>query len=112
MAVQLKEDSKEQPNGLGMLNDAYDTIIKAMNARPGENSEEDLEKYLRLRDSINFYIDYERKYQANLETIKKYGKNELFTIVGMNFYKNGVILTPGKPLRLVREDDNEFAISS
>ena len=107
-AVQLREESKKMPNGLNMLNDAYDKVIKAMNALPGEKSEEDLDKYLKLRDSINFYIDYEKKYQGNLETLKKYDKNELFTITGRHFYKNNVNLTPGKPLRLVREPDNEF----
>lgn len=107
-AVQLREESKKLPNGLNMLNDAYDKLIKAMNALPGENSEENLDKYLKLRDSINFYIDYERKFQGNLEALKKYDKKELFTITGRNFYKNNVILTPGKPLKLVKDPDNEF----
>ena len=107
-AVQLRDESKKVPNGLDMLNDAYDKVMKAMNALPGENSQEDLEKYLRLRDSINFCIDFERKYQRNLEDLKKYDKNELFTITGMHFYKNNVTLTSGKPLRLVKEPDNEF----
>lgn len=107
-AVQLLEKSKKQPNGLNMLDDAYDKVIKAMKALPGENSEEDLEKYLKLRDSINFCIDHERKYQRNLEALKKYDKDELFTITGMHLYENDVTLTPGKPLRLVKEPDNEF----
>ena len=107
-AVQLREESKKLPNGLNMLNDAYDKVIKAMNTLPGKNSEEDIDKYLNLRDSINFYIDYERKYQGNLETLKQYNKCELFTITGRNFYKNDVILTPGIPLKLVKEPDNEF----
>lgn len=107
-AVQLREESKELPNGLDMLNEAYDKAIKAMNALPGENSEEDLDKYLNLRDSINFYIDYEKEYQKKLEALKGYDKNELFTITGRRFYKNDVKLTPGMPLRLVRERDNEF----
>lgn len=51
---------------------------------------------------------YERKFQGNLETLKQYDKKELFTITGRNFYKNDVILTLGKPLRLVKEIDNEF----
>lgn len=107
-AARLLEESKKLPNGLNMLNDAYDKIFKAMKALPGEKSEEDLEKYLKLRDSINFYIDYERKYQGNLETLKKYDKNELFTITGRDFYKNDVALTSGKPLKLVKEPGNEF----
>ena len=107
-AVHLCEESKKLPNGLNMLNDAYDKVIKAMNTLPGENSEENLDKYLKLRDSINFYIDYERKFQRNLETLKRYDKNELFTITGRHFYKMDVILTSGKPLKLVKEPDNEF----
>ena len=107
-AVQLREDSKELPDGLGMLNEAYDKVITAMNTLPGENSEENRDKYLDLRDSINFYIDYERKYQAKLETVKGYDKDELFTITGRNFYKTDVKLAPGMSLRLVKEPDNEF----
>ena len=61
-AVHLREESKKLLNGLDMLNDAYDKIIKAMNALPGENSEENLDKYLKLKDSINFYIGYGRKF--------------------------------------------------
>jgi hypothetical protein len=79
-----------------------------MNTLPGENSEENRDKYLDLRDSINFYIDYERKYQAKLETVKGYDKDELFTITGRNFYKTDVKLAPGMSLRLVKEPDNEF----
>lgn len=107
-AVHLRDESKKLPNGLNMLNDAYDKVIKAMNALPGENSEEDLDKYLKLRDSINFYIDNERKYHGNLKALKKYDKKELFTITGMHFYKNDVTLTSGMPLKLVKEPDNEF----
>lgn len=91
-----------------MLNGAYEKVIKAMNARPGENSEEHLDKYLKLIVSINFYIDYERKFQGNLEALKQYDKKELFAISGRNFYKNDVILTPGMSLKLVKEQDNEF----
>ncbi|PWB88237.1 HIRAN domain-containing protein [Methanobrevibacter thaueri] len=107
-AKQLIEESKTVPNGLDKLKEAMNIIIRAMRALPGEESEEDIEKYLSLRDSINFYIDYENRFQANLETLKKYDKGELFTITGMNFYKNDVMLTPGKPLELVKEHDNEF----
>ena len=107
-AVHLRDESKKLPNGLDMLNDANDKVMKAMRALPGENSEEDLDKYLMLRDSINFYIDYERKYQGNIEALKGYDKNELFTITGMHFYKNDVNLAPGMPLKLVKEPDNEF----
>ena len=42
-AVHLREESKKMANGLDMLSEAYDKAIKAMNALPGENSEENLE---------------------------------------------------------------------
>ena len=34
-------------------------------------------------------------------------KDELFTIAGRHFYKNNINLTPGLPLKLVKEPDNE-----
>ena len=104
---QLLEESKELPNGLNKLKEAENKIIKAMNALPGD-SEEDINKYLRMRDSINFYIDYENKFQRNLETLKGYDKFELFTITGRKFYRNNITLTSGMPLKLVKEPDNEF----
>ena len=107
-AAHLIEESKNLPNGLEMLNDANDIVLKAMYTLPGKNSEENIEKYLNLRDSIRFYIKYEMEFQKNLETVKKYGKSELFTITGRDHYKNKVDLTPGKPLRLVREKNNKF----
>ena len=107
-AYELLEESKSLPNGLDKLKEAKDIILRSIKALPGENSEENIEKYLSLRDSINFYIDYENKFQADLETLKDYDKGELFTITGMNFYQKGVILTPGKPLELVKEHGNEF----
>ena len=105
---QLLEESKKLPNGLDKLNDAMEKITKAINARPGDKSEEKLDKYLNRRDEINFYIDYEKEYQKNVEEIKSYSKEELFTIAGRNYHKNNVELTPGMPLKLVKEPDNEF----
>ena len=104
---QLLEESKELPNGLSKLKEAEKKIVKAMNAISGD-SDEDIDKYLRMRDSIKFYIDYENQFQSNLETLKGYDKSELFTITGRNFYKNDVTLTPGMSLKLVKEPDNEF----
>lgn len=106
-ASQLLGESKKLPNGLDMLDEANNTLTRAIEALPGEGSEEDINKYLKLRDSINFYIDYERKYLNNLETLGKYKRNELFTITGRNHYRD-VKITRGMPLRLVRELDNEF----
>ena len=106
-AAQLLEKSKELSDGRNMLDEAYNKIVKAMKALPGENSVEDINKYLGLRDSINFYIDYERKYHNNLETLSKYPKNELFTITGRQHYGN-VPLIEKAPLRRVKEPVNEF----
>ena len=106
-AAQLLDDSKKLSDGLNMLDRANNTLIRAIKALPGEKSEEDINKYLSLRDSINFYIGYERKYQNNLEKLGKYVKKELFTITGRNHYRD-VQITPGMSLRLVKEPDNEF----
>lgn len=80
---------------------------KAINTLPGNNSKENIDVYLRQRDSINFYINYEKEYQRNLETLKPYSKDELFTITGRRFYKNNINLTHDMPLKLVKEPDNE-----
>lgn len=104
---QLLEDSKKIPDGLDMLHMAKDKIIESINTF-SKNTNEDMGKYYRFKDTIDFYIDYERKYQRNLEILKKYPKDELFTITGMQFHKTGVNFTPGMPLMLVREPDNEF----
>ena len=104
---QLLEESKDLSNGLNKLEEARKKIIKAMNVLSAD-SDEDIDKYLRMRDSIDFYIDYEKKFQSNLETLKQYDKSELFTITGRKFYRNNVDLTFGLPLKLVKEPDNEF----
>lgn len=104
---QLLEESKELPNGLDKLKEAENKVMKAMKALSGD-SDEDINKYLELRETIKFYIDYETKFQGNLETLKGYDKSELFTITGRQFYKNNISLTPGMPLKLVKESDNEF----
>ena len=103
---QLLEESKELPNGLSKLKEAEKKIINAMNTLSAD-SDEDIDKYLRMKDSINFYIDYENKFQSNLETLKPFDKSELFTITGRRFYKNNINLTPGLSLKLVKEPDNE-----
>ena len=107
-ASHLREESKELQNGLKMLKDAKQICMRAINTLPGENSKEDINKYLKLKESIDFYIDYEETFQRNLETLNSYPKEELFTITGRNFYKNEIPLTPGIPLKLVKEPDNEF----
>ena len=104
----MLEYSKTIPDGTDLLNEAYRKVIKAIKSLPGDGSEENIEKYLKLRDSINFYIDYEQKFQKNLETLKQYDKGELFTITGMNFHKNDIKLTPDMSLKLVKESNNEF----
>ena len=107
-AVDLREESKKLANGLEMLEKAKQISIRAINARPGEYSEEDINKYLKLKESIDFYIQYEKKFQRNLEKIKSYSKDELFTITGRRFLENNIPLAPGMALKLVREPDNEF----
>ena len=105
-ASKLIEEAKKLPNGLKKLEEAKEINIRAINSRPGENSEEDLDKYLHQRDAINSYINQEKEYQRNLETLKRYSKDELFTIAGNQFYDNN--LAPGRALKLVKEPYNEF----
>ena len=107
-AGHLLEESKKQPNGLRMLGDALEKVIKAINALPGEGSEENLDKYLRLKDSIKFYIGYENEFQRKCEILYQYDKSELFTITATRFFKNGKGFREGMPLELIREPDNEF----
>ncbi|MER2014455.1 MAG: hypothetical protein ABS871_07475, partial [Methanobrevibacter sp.] len=98
-ASKLIEEAKKLPNGLKKLEEAKEINIRAISSRPGENSEEDLDKYLHQRDAINSYINQEKEYQRNLETLNKYSKDELFTITGRQFYEN-VTPTPGMALKL------------
>ena len=107
-ASDLIEKSKELRNGLFKLEDAKQICIRAINALPGENSEEDIDKYLKLKESIEFYINYEKSFQKNIKTLKLYPKDELFTITGEKFYKNDITLTPFMPLKLVKEPCNKF----
>lgn len=107
-AAQLIEESKQLPNGLKKLEEAKEINMRAITTWPGQNSEEDLDKYLKQRDTINSYIDHEKEYQRNLETLKTCSKDELFTIVGHEFYKNNIYFTPGMTLRLVKEPNNEY----
>ena len=106
-ASNLLEESKKLSDGTLMLKDAKRTCLRAINALPNTNSEEDPQKYQRLMQSVDFYIDYEMKFQTNLQILKGFDKSELFTITGRDHYRN-VNLTPGMTLRLVREHDNEF----
>ena len=95
-------------DGLDKLAEAQQINMRAINALPSENSEENIENYLSQRDTIVFYINYEMKFQKNFETLKSYPKDELFTIAGMHFYKNDVELVPDLSLKLVKEPENEF----
>lgn len=106
-SCELVEESKKLPDGVDMLNEAGEKIIKAIRALPSE-TEEDIEKYLHHWDSVNFYIGYERRYQRNLESMKRYGRDELFTIAGRHFYDDDFSLFNGQVLNLVKEEDNEF----
>lgn len=106
-ASELLEESKELPDGRYLLHKARKKISHSMDSLSPDTSE-DLNKYIRLRDSIDFYTDYENKFQSKLEILKKYDKSELFTLTGKRFYKNGAVLTEGMNLKLLKEKDNEF----
>lgn len=106
-ASRLIEDAKKSHDPLRILEDAKSICTRAMQSLPGDKSEENIEKYLKLYDTVNFYMEYENKYLKNIETVRKYPKEELFTITGRNFQKH-VPLHQGMSLKLVREPDNEF----
>lgn len=110
-AVDLIEESKKLPDGIGKLKEAQEKNMKAMSALSGDGKES-IDKYLHQRDSINFYIGYEKEYQRNLEILKTHPKEDMFTITGRNFYKNDIKLTQGMPLKLVKEPDNEFDVDA
>lgn len=107
-SANLLQESKNVSNGLSKLQKAEEKIIKAINTLPGENTEEILDRYLNQRDTVSYYIDYEKEYQNNLEILKACDKYDLFTITGTKFYENSKKLHPGVPLKLLKEPDNEF----
>lgn len=107
-AGELIEEAKKKPDGLPTLYDAWDINKRAIDALPGDKSEEKIGDYFSQRDTIDFYIDYEKKYQKNVESIKSHDKSELFTIAGRHFYTTGINPVPGMELKLVRESYNEF----
>lgn len=107
-AGNLIDESKKVPDGLPILYEALKINGRAIDALPGDKSEENIEHYNSQRETIEFYIKYEKRYLNNLETLKCYDKSELFTIAGMNFYKTSIDLAPGMALKLVREPYNEF----
>ncbi len=107
-SANLLQESKNVSNGLNLLQKAEEKIIKAINTLPGENTEEILDRYLNQRDTVSYYIGYEREYQNNLEILKACDKYDLFTITGTKFYENSKKLYPGVPLKLLKEPDNEF----
>ena len=97
-ACDLLEESKELPDGRYLLHKARKKISQSMDSLSPDTSE-DLNKYVRLRDSIDFYMEYENKFHSKLE---------ILTLTGKRFYKNGAVLTAGMNLKLLKEKDNEF----
>lgn len=86
---------------------AEEKIRKAIDIVSRPQSSENPEKYQNKLDSLNYYRQHVRKYLKNIETLKSYDKDELFTIAGMRYY-DIIPLTQGLPLRLVKEQDNEY----
>ena len=106
-ASELIEESKKLPDASDRLKEAKEINMRALAARPGQKSEEAIEKYLTQRDTIRYYIDCEIEYRRNLETLKSFDNAELFTITGMQFHKSGIRPAQGMPLKLVKEPYNE-----
>lgn len=106
-ADNLLAESKKIPNGLAKLEEALEKNRLATETLPGDDSEEDIERYLNQKRAIESAIKAEKEYLRNVERLKSYNKNELFTIVGMKFYNVDFNHSQGMPLRLIREPDNE-----
>ena len=106
-ALQLFEDSKKQDYGLDMLDGAKRIAKRAMAARPGGRSSQNIDMYLSLWDRINYSIGHERKYQTDLDELRGYYKSKLFTITGIRFNYNGPLYR-NMPLELRREPDNAY----
>ena len=106
-ASELIEESKKLPDASGRLKEAKKINMRALSARPGQKSEESIDKYLTQRDTIRHYIDCEIEYLRNLETLKSFDNSELFTITGMQFQKSSIRPAQGMPLKLVKEPYNE-----
>lgn len=103
----LVEESKKVSNGEILLEKANQKITEAFRIRPGEKSEIDIEEFLSQWKTVQFYIDYERRFQLNLKTLKGFDRSELFTITAMDLYGGGSGLSYHTPLKLLREPDNE-----
>lgn len=103
----LLNSSKNMKNGLNMLEEALEKNSQAILTLPPKNTGENLEDYISQRDTIKYYINYEKRYWENLKTLHLYDKNELFTIAGRQFYMDAIFPTPGMTLKLVKEPYNE-----
>ena len=106
-AVELRDSSKKLPNGLDKLERARQIIIRAIDSLPENSRREDPERYIRVKDSIDFYIEYEGTFQKRLEILKSYPKDELFTITGIDHSKSDIDIDYGTQLKLVKEPNNE-----
>lgn len=106
IAHRLLDKSKELENGLNLLYEAKEKINESINTFSDEKDEEQYQGSLDLKDTIDFYIEYENKFQKNFEALKKYDKSELFTITATKLFGYPK-LCPGDSLRLVKEPDNE-----
>lgn len=103
----LMEDGKNSKNGMNNFKKAEEKITHAIKIVSRDMSEENPERFLRQKDTINYHINYEARFRKNLETLKSYSKDELFTITGRMHYNN-IKIDPGTKLRLIKEPDNEF----
>ena len=103
-AGSLIEKSDNLSNRLSTLEEALEKNRQAINTLPKNKSKN---PFIGQKNLIESKIKVEKEYQNNVETLKKYSKDELFTITGMQFYINNIKYTPGMPLKLVKEPDNE-----
>ena len=58
-----------------------------------QDSKENIDKFLSQKRIIEFTIRYENELHKNAETLKTYGKSELFTLAGREFYRAAINIT-------------------
>ena len=107
-AGRLLSEAEKSPNGLSKLKKALEINGKAIDSLPGNKSEESIDRFLSQRHIIELYLEQEKEYWKNVEALKAYDSSELFTIAGNRFHNSGIKFTPGMPLRLIKEPDNQF----
>ncbi|MBO5151240.1 MAG: peptide transporter [Methanobrevibacter sp.] len=106
-ALEMREKSKRPRYNFYRLEKAKEIIERAIKAIPKKYSEEDINKYIDLRDSIDDCFRYENLYLDRIKMLESDNKDDLFTIIVTNLYDGHIELSQNLPLRLVRQQDKK-----